>query len=167
MRFCCRGFSLIELMAVTVLMAAVVGAATLNMRGVSEAARLQSAMEQVAACVKMASSEASRTGRPHAVVLGGRSCAISRPVLHCDEQRTGQWVWKHGASFDLPPKIDIRCVNQECESNGAPTRIPMAAGQGLVELRVRFQTAAGREIDTEFSGWASALKYRVLAERKE
>ena len=59
-----QGYSLIELMVVVTLVGVFVGLGALNMHGVSDAAQLQAAADQVATAYRLAQAEAARSGTP-------------------------------------------------------------------------------------------------------
>ena len=82
-------FSLLELMVATTLMAMAIGIATVNGAGMSEAARTGAAARKIGAVYRMAMAGAARSGFPHRVVLGERSCEIWRP-----EKKEGDWRWR-------------------------------------------------------------------------
>lgn len=93
------GFTLIEVLAVTILMACTVAMVTVNMRGVSDAARLDAALAQLASFDALVRTQALADGTPRmlslerdASALTVRRLQISEPEMPWSEPSTLRWV---------------------------------------------------------------------------
>ena len=102
-----RGFSLIELLVVTLILVAIVGAAGLNLADVSASGRRRAAVETVASVYRLAWVNALATGTAHQLVCRASGCRIGKPLLV-----DGEWRWSRSEAFAIPRGVRIDGVTR-------------------------------------------------------
>lgn len=102
-----RAFTLIELMAVVVLVSIVAATVTVHLDGFTEQGRLRSAARQIGALYRTARAQAVSSGRPALLEydVGSDRVRVLRPVLRDHELK-----WSGGEGFRLGPRVVIRSV---------------------------------------------------------
>lgn len=135
-----RGVTLLELLAVTTLLAIAVGFATLDLAGFQNTAQLRAAESTVKAAYAFAEMEASRSGMPCVIDFWANALAWRKPIFLENE-----WTWSTPARIALPDRVRITGVslagsNAEVDRHGDHWRIsvrPMDLGTGYrVYLKV-------------------------------
>jgi type II secretion system protein H len=109
-----RAFTLIELLAVTVLMAVAASMVALRLDGFTVHGRLRAALSQIAAVHRLARMEAITSGQPRRIsyAVAEDRCAIERP-----EVAGGEWGWVAGSAQQISGRVRIDGV--VVASNGA------------------------------------------------
>jgi Tfp pilus assembly protein FimT len=109
-------FTLIELMAVLVLMSLAVGMTIIGFDGVTQRTRLRSALGHVASIDGLARTQAVCDGRPRLLQF---ERGTDRCVLKWPEPTSRQWNWSPGAPLTVGKRASIqRVVTEETPKLG-------------------------------------------------
>jgi Tfp pilus assembly protein FimT len=121
-----RSLTLVELMAVTTLMALAVGMVVIRFDGWTAASRLDSAGAVIQSAVRLAVTEARITGQPRSVIYSGHGLTVHRP-----HQYAGIWRWDAGATFGIGA-AEIRRVLVPEQRGGKQETFPpvQVSGEG-------------------------------------
>lgn len=109
-------FTLIELMAVTVLLVGAVGWATLSMQGLGDNGKIEAAAEQIVSAYRLAALQARGAGLPAALHCDATSCTVRKPRCVEDE-----WQLVDGAKFALHGDVELQSVTGPLAAEQAPT----------------------------------------------
>lgn len=102
-----RGFTLVELLAVVVILAVTTAVVTVRLDGFTARGRLNSAARQIGAIYRLARAQALASGRPALLeyVLNSNRIRLLRPALDGERVR-----WRGGDGFSLGERVVIREV---------------------------------------------------------
>ncbi|MCO6437965.1 MAG: prepilin-type N-terminal cleavage/methylation domain-containing protein [Phycisphaerae bacterium] len=121
-----RGFTLLEMLVVTALVAAAIGMSTLGMAGLSAESRLRSAGDQLATTYSLAQTLATRTGLVVRMECSGTVCRLRQ----LQRLETG-WEWSEGQEFSFPAGTRVTAWGA-WQNNGstftAPSCVPVSPG---------------------------------------
>ncbi len=128
-----KGFTLVEVMVVMVLMSMAVTLAVTKLDGLTVSGRLESSASQLAAWFELARLDARSTAAPRRVLYasGPDRLAIQRPV-----QRDGRWLWGADQVFELVGGVRVDRVLVE----GVPYD---AESRATAEVAVRIDGSGG------------------------
>ena len=101
----CRGFTLVEMILVLVIMGVFAGMAAVSFQGRRSAQGLRVAADDVAAAIRYASTEARVRSVPHRVSFDARSASYKVEVWSSDEDAFGPVRGLPGRSRALPEGI--------------------------------------------------------------
>lgn len=151
------GFTLLEVLIATALMAAAVGMATLGMTGLSAESRLRSAGDQLAATYSLAQTLATRTGMVVRMECWERVCRLRRL-----EQMDGAWTWSAGQDFSFPSGIRVsewRPSNTDSSTLARPPSVAVAPGYVGESCEAILEGPGGLAAQVRIDGVTGGLEF--------
>lgn len=151
--------TLIELLAVSTLLAVSIGVTTLGVRGLSDRSRLASAARILAAAYRLAAADAARSGRPSSLRVSGSRCAVERPELH-----DGRVSWHAVAGWDFPRGVAVRFLGASevtvNESEPSSDRVMVTPGRVQDRLSVILELPDGVQARAFLEANAGRIEFR-------
>lgn len=138
------GFTMIEMMAVVVIMAIAVGAATLEVHGVADQVRIRMAADQVQSIYRLALADATRSGLPRTLVFEKHGCAIRMPKLV-----EGQWRSVKSATFALANGVELTGIYDQENRPVTPSDDPpwtITASPSILDRTYVIGLACGKSV---------------------
>jgi len=147
-------FTLVELLAVTILIAVVAGVATLRLDGFSARGRLRAAARQLGAFVRVTQTDARTTGRP--VVLRYESDSGTIAALRPTVEGVAV-VWVRRPGIELAGAVNVMTATGISNSgddadDGEHFDVRVDADGFLETHDVRLALASGRYVDVRIDG---------------
>jgi prepilin-type N-terminal cleavage/methylation domain-containing protein len=126
-----RGFTLIELMAVSALLVVMVGITTVRWQGFSETSCLRSASRQMGALYRAARCQAMTDGRPRLVEYSSLGGSEPRVRVFAPTVNGVDVEWKAGEGFILAGRVGVQSVIQaHRDENNQSQNLPSAVWIG-------------------------------------
>lgn len=154
-------FTLIELMAVTVLLVGAVGWATLSMQGLGDNGRIEVAAEQIVSAYRLAALQSRGSGLPAALHCDAAACTVRKP-RHVDDE----WQWVDEARFEWRESIALQRVTGPATTKqppaSAPWTIAVPAQPAWWEWEFRLCLGARRCAELEIDAFTGEHKLSLL-----
>jgi type II secretory pathway pseudopilin PulG len=154
-------FTLLEVLVAMTIIATATALVTLNHAGMTDAAQLRAAADQIGGLHRLSAARARAGGLPHVLVLRRHSIGVRWPV-----QQDGEWTWSQETMLDLPPKVSIdqlwtRGGSTELPANAAESwMVPIRPG-GNANYRIRLRVSSGLQADVEIDGFTGVAELRL------
>lgn len=138
-----QAFTLVELLAVTVVLALAMGMVTLSLNGVTRKGRLTTAMRQAASFDQAARVQALAEGTPRLMEF---TRGTSRLRVRVQESVAGRWRWSEGSTFRMVhgPHVEGVIFPDQYESTATtsgPWRVRIGSDGTSMSYAVQFGPA--------------------------